>query len=99
MASILDRAPPASDVLELAELLDALDGCLHGKRGALALSEPERRLVIASARGATERDLAAVESLAPSTIHARKRKAYQKLESCLRHKGFPLDADEPEMKR
>jgi len=88
VAGILDHAPPASDVLELAELLGALDRCLHADHGAMSLTEAERRLVMASAQGATERDLAAAESLAPSTINARKRKAYRKLGACLRHKGF-----------
>lgn len=77
-----------------AELLEALRECLMRTRGAGALSEEERCVVLGIADGATERELAQRLGLAPSTINARKKMAYERIRACLEAKGFSDDAVE-----
>lgn len=82
-------APGRHDaLLEYAELIDALRGCLRQPAGPNALADDERLVVLATARGETERQLAVRLGLAASTINARKQSAYAKMRACLAAKGF-----------
>ena len=74
-----------------AELLDAFRGCLANRQPPNNLAEDERRLLLALAEGRTERDLARDLGIAPSTVHAWKHNAYDKLRRCLKAKGFSAD--------
>lgn len=74
--------------LHSAEMLAAFRDCLHAPNRSNSLSPEERQIVVELARGQTERSLAAVLGLAPSTIHMRKQLAYKKLRDCMTAKGY-----------
>jgi len=78
--------------LHTSELLEALAACLRSEGGPNSLTADERRVVLGSAERQSERDLARILGIAPSTVHARKESAYAKLRKCLRTKGFAEEA-------
>ncbi|MEP0847947.1 MAG: sigma-70 family RNA polymerase sigma factor [Phycisphaerae bacterium] len=74
--------------LQQAELLHALRACVDRQSGPGALEPLERQVVLESAAGRTERELARRLGLSPSSVHARKAAAHKKLRRCLEAKGF-----------
>lgn len=78
-----DPAYAAAD----AELIQAVRDCLAGKGAAGSLTADERALVCAAASGESDRALAKRLKLAPSTVNARKRAAYEKLRRWLAQRG------------
>lgn len=83
--------PPANDedfvdALGHAELLDALRACLHNENDGL--TDVERQVVLSLATGDSEREIARVQGVAPSTIHDRKQSGMNKLRRMLAERGF-----------
>lgn len=76
------------DLLHTTEMLDALRECTTATESPFALTDEEREIVTRLATGSSERGLATELGLAASTVNARKRTAYRKLQSCLQRKGF-----------
>lgn len=76
------------DLLHTTEALDALRACVATEHGPFALTAEEREIVTRLALGGSERGLAVELGIAASTVNARKKTAYRKLQSCLRRKGF-----------
>lgn len=74
--------------LQHAELLEALRACLDRQGKPNALEPIELHVVVESAAGQTERELARRLGLSPSSVHARKIAAHNKLRRCLEAKGF-----------
>lgn len=84
---------PADD-LALAELIDAVRACVALEGEPIALTPQERAVVSGLAAGLSERALAGQLGLAPSTIHARKTTAFDKLRRALTQRGFAHDSGE-----
>ncbi len=74
--------------LELAELLDELRAYLREPEARGGLSDLDREIVVESARGVTERELAGRLGLAPSTVNSRKQATYAKIREALERRGF-----------
>lgn len=66
-----------------AELIDAVRACVHGRVPAAGLTDDEREVLRLVAAGETDRALAERLGVAPSTAHARKRAAMDKLRGYL----------------
>ena len=77
----LSRAAGPGDEAGLAELIERVVRCVSGESGGL--SEDERAVLLAVARGASDRDLAKLLGVAPSTAHARRATAFAKLRGML----------------
>lgn len=93
-AKLLEESSAPDDLLNAAELLDALRDCLRQADSATALNDDERLIVLHAARGHSERWLAGELGVAASTINARKKLIYNKLRKCLSAKGFVRDSSE-----
>ena len=93
-AELLEESSAPDDLLNAAELLDALRACLREADSANALNDGERLIVLHAARGRSERWLADELGVAASTINARKKLIYNKLRKCLSAKGFVRDSSE-----
>lgn len=83
-ATLDDATPPR---VAAHELLDSLRAALRGE-GDGALTEEERQIVVASASGVPDRQLAARLGVAPSTLNVRKQAALAKLRRYLATRGF-----------
>ena len=94
LALLIEDASAPEDLLNAAELLDALRTCVREAGSANALSDDERLIVFHAARGQSERWLADELGVAPSTVNARKRIVYNKLRKCLAAKGFVRESAE-----
>ncbi len=90
---IADAAGPA-DAMDLAEVLDAVRACLRADASADGLSQEESVIVCAAASGESDRALAKRLGLAPSTINARKRAAYDKVRRYLARRGHRPESSE-----
>ena len=66
-----------------AELIDAVRACVHGRAPAASLTDDERDVLRLIAAGETDRALAERLGVAPSTAHARKKAAMDKLRGYL----------------
>jgi len=77
-----------------AELIQAVRDCLAGHGEAGGLTADERALVCAAAAGESDRALAKRLKLAPSTVNARKRAAYEKLRRWLAQRGHRSERTE-----
>lgn len=84
----LEQADEFAAALEHAELLDALRACLRDETPPSALSRPEREILYAVSRGASERQIAQEMGLAASTVHERKLAALARLRQLLAQRGF-----------
>ncbi|MFO0837962.1 MAG: sigma-70 family RNA polymerase sigma factor [Phycisphaerae bacterium] len=84
----LDGREDPARLAEGVELIDAMRHCLASDTSPDALTPEERAIVLGLAREQSERALSRTLKLAPSTIHERKKSAYQKLRDCLSRKGF-----------
>lgn len=82
-------AEDAPDAASLAELLTAVRECMDGgERGvAGALAPDERALIRAVAAGQSDRSLARMLGLAPSTVNVRKRTVMEKIRRFLAVRG------------
>jgi len=80
-------ADPAG-TMAFVELLQDVRDLLFGESGPQTLSPEEREVLLESARGTSERDLAARLRLAPSTINARKQSGYAKMRRALIGRGW-----------
>lgn len=85
-AAAAEASPDPASAARMAELLDAVRGCLRDEGSEL--SEDERWLLRSAAEGASDRDLAKELGLAPSTINARKRGAMDKVRRYLAQRGY-----------
>jgi len=85
---LLDRGADVGDAAALAELLGRVREALAGD----LVSEDDRRVLLALSRGLSDRDLARELGVAPSTAHARKASALDRLRRA-------LFADRPERRR
>lgn len=83
-------AVASDDVLAQAELVEAVRRAM----GAAGLGEDERAILIEAAKGASDRELAARFSLAPSTVNARKQAGWGKVRRYLARMGFRVDSAE-----
>jgi RNA polymerase sigma factor (sigma-70 family) len=83
-----------ADTLHTSELVDAVRDCLRRPGSVHSLTAEERAVALGAATGRSERDLAGALGLAPSTVNARKKSAYEKLRKCLSKKGFASDLSE-----
>ncbi len=79
------EADPARTVA-FSELLEAVLRRVSGEEGGL--SAEDRTVLVALARGASDRDLAEQLRVAPSTAHARRRAALGRLRRALAEMGF-----------
>lgn len=96
---LLTESSP-DNAVHAAELLDALRGCLGNATGPFSLSDQERAAAGVAASEETERTLASRLGVAPSTVHAWKRAALEKLRNCLGYKGFVgWNAEQPRSSR
>lgn len=77
-----------ADAAAEASAIDTVRRALRGEEPTSGLSEDDRQILRAIARGRTDRELAAELGVAPSTAHARKRIATEKLSQFLRSRGF-----------
>lgn len=82
-----------ADDADMAALLHAVRDCVRGEPAAGEgttpdLSDEDRWLLAAIARGVTDRDLAKRLGIAPSSAHARKRAALAALKRALATLGF-----------
>ncbi|MGH7133572.1 MAG: RNA polymerase sigma factor [Phycisphaerales bacterium] len=66
-----------------AELIDVVRACVHGRAPAAGLTDDEREVLRLIAAGETDRALAERLGVAPSTAHARKKAAMDKLRGYL----------------
>jgi len=82
------------DALALAELIDAVRDCVAVEGNPHELTPQERAVVNGLAAGRSERALAEELGLAPSTIHARKTAAFEKLRLSLTRRGFSCPSGE-----
>ncbi|MGE3182497.1 MAG: RNA polymerase sigma factor, partial [Phycisphaerae bacterium] len=98
-ASAPDEAPTPEDWLNVRELLDHFRACLRGDDRLHALSEREQEIVRLFSAGETERAIAKTLKFAPSTVHAVKKSAFQKLQNCLREKGYSQEEVERTLER
>ncbi len=83
---------PAGLSIEAAAI-DLVRRVLRAEEPGTGLSEEERTILRAISQGRTDRELAAELNVAPSTAHARKRIATEKLRVFLRSRGH---AESPE---
>ncbi|MEE8141996.1 MAG: RNA polymerase sigma factor [Planctomycetota bacterium] len=88
--ALAEQADPG-ELLDFCALLEALRSCLDE-----SLDDEERQVVERCTSGATERSLAMFLQVAASTVHARKKAAYEKLRRCLAQKGFRSGFRSPE---
>jgi DNA-directed RNA polymerase specialized sigma24 family protein len=91
-ALVRDDGP--GDVAAGAELIQAVRDCLAGVGADGGLTPDERALVCAAAAGESDRALAKRLKLAPSTVNARKRAAYEKLRRWLAQRGHRPESSE-----
>lgn len=92
--------PSPEDWTNVRELLDNFRACVSGTDGQLhALSEREQRVVRLFGSGHTERAIAKELKFAPSTVHAIKKAAFDKLRRCLLEKGYSADDVERTLSR
>jgi RNA polymerase sigma factor (sigma-70 family) len=91
LSMLIEESSAPDDLLNAAELLDALRACLREAGSPNALDDDERLIVLHAAGGRSERWLADELGLAASTINARKKLIYNKLRKCLSAKGFVRD--------
>ncbi len=89
-----DGTDNPAHLLQAGELLEAMRGCLHASTTPHSLTAEERQVVIGLSGEESERSLAGLLELAPSTIHARKLSAHNKLRRCLAAKGFSAESHE-----
>lgn len=87
---VADPADAASE----ASAIELVQRVLRGQEPACGLSDEERLILRAIARGRTDRELAAELAVAPSTAHARKRVATEKLRRFLESRGVSGDSAE-----
>jgi RNA polymerase sigma factor (sigma-70 family) len=80
-------------VAGMAELLQAVRECMEGA-GADALTPDERALARAVASGHSDRSLAKMLGLAPSTTNVRKRAVFEKIRRFLAVRGHRGSASE-----
>jgi RNA polymerase sigma factor (sigma-70 family) len=80
---VLEHNDDPAAWLAVCELLDATRDCLR-----TSLNEEERAILDGLTAGETERTLAESLGIAPSTAHARKLKAMDKVRKCLEAKRF-----------
>ena len=88
------RSPEPAHEMQTLETLDALRDCLRAENRRNSLTPEERHILLGLVGEKTERILAEELGLAPSTIHARKLLAYNKLRNCMAAKGFAVDASD-----
>jgi RNA polymerase sigma factor (sigma-70 family) len=89
LEAVADAEPAALGAAELvaeAELIDAVRQVIKGQAGDL--SEQERVVLGLLARGVGDRELAIELGVAPSTAHARKKAAIEKLRGHLAKFGM-----------
>lgn len=101
--SVMDRdfvptatAAAPDDLLHSCELIDAVRDCLRETGTRHGLTDEERVIVAGVVSGDSERALAERLGIAPSTVNARKRSAFEKLRACLVRKGFAREFAERE---
>ncbi len=91
----------AGDAAGLAEVLSAVRECMEGGEDGVpgALNPEERALIRAVAAGHSDRSLARLLGLAPSTVNVRKRTVFEKVRRFLAirgHRGPERPAGESE---
>lgn len=77
------------EAAEMAGVLHALRLLVNGEEGGAGLTDDERDVLRAIGSGRSDRELAALLSVAPSTAHARKKSALEKVRRFLVQRGFP----------
>ena len=85
-ADLTDESPQAASPAELAStaaMIELVRGILAGTISTGGLAASERAMLYRVAHGATDRDLGAELGVSPSTAHARKRAALEKLAAIL----------------
>jgi RNA polymerase sigma factor (sigma-70 family) len=92
--AIAARSEDPSDAAAGAELIQAVRDCLASGGEGGGLTAEERALVCAAASGESDRALAKRLKLAPSTVNARKRAAYEKLRRYLAQRGHRPESAE-----
>lgn len=74
--------------LELAQLLDELRRVLSGESGEEMITAQDRQTLQALSQGRTDRELALEQNVSPSTAHARKQTALERVRAFLRKRGL-----------
>lgn len=88
-AGVAAEAIAAGDAAGLAELLGAVRECMDGAERGIpgSLTPEERALMRAVAAGHSDRSLARMLGLAPSTVNVRKRSVFDKVRRFLAVRG------------
>lgn len=88
-AGVAAGTEDAGDAAGLAEVLGAVRECMEGGEAGIpgALTSEERALIRAVAAGHSDRSLARLLNLAPSTVNVRKQSVFQKVRRFLAVRG------------
>ncbi len=78
---------------DLAAILDELRRVLSGEVGEGTISPQDRETLRALAQGRTDRELAMDQKVSPSTAHARKKTALDRVRAFLQGRGFADEND------
>ena len=81
-------AQESSEQANFAASLDLLRSLMLGQEPRAGLTEDDRAVLRSIAAGRSDRELASELRVAPSTAHARKRSAIEKVREYLAGKGF-----------
>jgi RNA polymerase sigma-70 factor (ECF subfamily) len=100
MEELAADAEGTIDEVAAAEQLEAVRKFLRERGNDEALSDDEHQIIVAAAGGASDRELAARFSLAPSTVNAKKQAGWGKVRRFLARLGHrPEQAERTESAR